>query len=170
MEQDVGMLWKYCGVIPILFGCCFFFEGSISAFTCFFLVTCSGCFFFVCLFSVCLLVLLGMWKKRWEGRLSGRCMVCKVWTYRTLLITKQQTVVINAFKITSNFSTKVETAALGYYACSVVWSLHIHVHTLLSTVCHNTVIIQAAYMYDMLFACHYDKPYICCSIEKSGLC
>ena len=149
----------------------FFFWGFHLCLHLFFLSDLFRLFF--CLFSVCLLVLLGMWKKRWEGRLSGRCMVCKVWTYRTLLITKQQTVGINAFKITSNFSTKVETAAIGYYTCSVVWSLHIHVHTLLSTlhvpyaiklfyvwrtaVRHNTVIIQAAYMYDMLFACHYDK-------------
>ena len=89
----VKVLWCHSHLVWLFFFCFFlFFEDSISVFTCFFLVTCSGCFFFVvCLFSVCLLVLLGMWKKRWEGRLSGRCMVCKVWTYRTLLITKQQT-------------------------------------------------------------------------------
>ena len=66
----------------------------------------------------------------WEGSPMGRCMVCKVRKYRTLLLTKNKQCVVNSndfkWNCKSNHQTsitEVETATHANYI--VVWSPHI---------------------------------------------
>ena len=77
----------------------------------------------------------GKREDRWEGSPMGRCMVCEVWKYRTMLLTKNKQCVVNSNDFKWNCKsndqtsiTEVETATLANYTCSVVWSPHIFMY------------------------------------------